>query len=75
MYENYKVIALCISHISDTRHYEFISELYNHIRGTDYRLFIYQTKEYLYSDRFPAASVTVSLRVCFPFLSRSLSNL
>lgn len=43
MYENYKVIALCISHISDTRHYEFISELYNHIRGTDYRLFIYQT--------------------------------
>ena len=33
MYENYKVIALCISHISDTRHYEFISELYNHIRG------------------------------------------
>lgn len=48
MYENYKVIALCISHISDTRHYEFISELYNHIRGTDYRLFVYQTCSDMY---------------------------
>ncbi len=48
MYKNYKVIALCISHISDTRHYEFINELYNHVKGTDYRLFIYQTCSDMY---------------------------
>lgn len=48
MYKNYKVIALCISHISDTRHYEFISEFYRQIKGTDYRLFIYQTCSDMY---------------------------
>ncbi len=50
MYKQYKIIALCISRVSDTRHFEFITEFNKHINDKGYRLFVYQTCSELYGD-------------------------
>ncbi len=50
MYKQYKIVVLCISRVSDTRHFEFINEFNKHINAYGYKLFIYQTCSDLYWD-------------------------